>query len=373
MHVVDLLLKLLSFPSLTPDDAGSLAYIERYIEEEVGGFEAIYLDRGGVKNLFLTKVFSQEGRHLCFAGHVDVVPAGDNWDTNPFVPVIKEGKIYGRGAQDMKSGVAAFVQACADTKAFTGRLSILLTSDEEGEAKDGTVIMLEHLKELGLLPEYCVVAEPTCETIFGDAIKVGRRGSINGYLTLQGKQGHAAYPEKAVNPVHQIAPLLQDVAGISLDSGDDDFSPSQMVITDIRAGMEVTNVSPGSLKMMFNVRNSTKTTQTEVRQHIDKVFEGLEYHLALTQGSYPFVTRRDSEVVRLMAQSIQEVTGVKTKYSTAGGTSDARFVAQYGIDVVEFGVKNDTIHAPNESTSIEEVEGLYRVFSRLIQHFAEKG
>jgi len=364
MNVVDLLLKLLSFKSLTPDDAGSLQFIEEYLD----GFEASYVNQEGVKNLFLTKKFG-EGDHLCFAGHVDVVPAGDNWDTNPFVPVIKEGKIYARGTQDMKSGVAAFVQTCKEVQDFNGRLSILLTSDEEGDAKYGTVIMLEHLKEQGMLPDYCIVAEPTCERVFGDAIKIGRRGSINGYLTIQGKQGHAAYPEKAINPVHQIAPILGKIAGINLDNGDDDFAPSQMVITDIRGGMEVTNVTPGSLKLMFNVRNSTKTTQEDIRLHIDKCFHDLDYSLELTQGSYPFVTTRDSKVVEKLTSSIQSITGVETKLSTAGGTSDARFMGAFGIDVVEFGVINDTIHAPNECTSIEEVEKLCEVFQHMVKHF----
>ncbi len=365
MNVVDLLLKLLSFESITPDDAGSLAFIESYLE----GYEATYVNQEGVKNLFLSKKFS-EGEHLCFAGHVDVVPAGSSWHTNPFVPVIDKGRIYARGTQDMKSGVAAFVQVLKETKVFEGRLSLLLTSDEEGDAKYGTIVMLESLKEKGLLPDYCIVAEPTCETAFGDAIKIGRRGSINGYLTLQGRQGHAAYPEKAVNPVHQIAPLLEKIAGVNLDEGDDDFAPSKMVITDIRGGMEVTNVTPDSLKLMFNVRNSTKTTQTEIKAHIAKVFEGLDYRLELTQGSYPFVTKRDSKIVKKLSQSIQAVCNREPKLSTAGGTSDARFMGAFGIDVVEFGVINDTIHAPNESTTIQEVEALYDVFIDAVTHFA---
>ncbi len=364
MNVVDLLLKLLSFESLTPDDAGSLKFIEEYLDD----YEAIYVNKEGVKNLMLSKKFS-DGPHLCFAGHVDVVPAGDGWDTNPFVPVIKEGNIYARGTQDMKSGVAAFVQTCKEVEHFEGTLSVLLTSDEEGDAKYGTVVMLEHLKEIDFLPDYCIVAEPTCETVFGDAIKIGRRGSINGYLTLNGKQGHAAYPEKSINPVHQIATVLDKIAGVDLDDGDDDFAPSQMVITDIRAGMEVTNVTPGSLKMMFNVRNSTKTTQEEVKLHIAKCFDGLDYSLELTQGSYPFVTKRDSKIVRKLSSSIKNITGLETKLSTAGGTSDARFMGAFGIDVVEFGVINDTIHAPNERTSIEEVEALCTVFKDTVKHF----
>ena len=364
--VIDLFLKLLSFESITPDDAGALAFIESYLE----GFETIYVNKEGVKNLFMYKQFG-DGEHLCFAGHVDVVPPGDKWESNPFVPLVKDGKIYARGAQDMKSGVAAFVQVLKEVENFNGTLSLLLTSDEEGDATYGTVIMLEHLKEIGMLPDYCIVAEPTCEEIFGDAIKIGRRGSINGYLTIHGKQGHAAYPEKAVNPVHLSASVMHRLAGIHLDDGDEDFAPSQMVITDIRGGMEVTNVTPGELKIMFNVRNSTKTTQEDVKAHIDEVLEGLDYELVLTQGSYPFVTTRDSKVVKQIQKSIRSVTGIETKLSTAGGTSDARFMGAYGIDVVEFGVINDTIHAPNERTSIDEVQKLYRVFSDLVCRFGE--
>jgi len=364
MQVTDLFMKLLSFESVTPDDAGSLAFIESYL----GAFEAVYVNEGGVKNLFLSKKFG-DGDHLCFAGHVDVVPPGNGWESNPFVPMLKEGKIYARGAQDMKSGVAASVQVLKEAEAFNGTLSLLLTSDEEGDAEFGTVIMLEHLKETGMLPDYCIVAEPTCEKRFGDAIKIGRRGSINGYLTIHGRQGHAAYPEKAVNPVHQIAPLLDQLAGVNLDSGDDDFAPSQMVITDIRGGMEVTNVTPGELKIMFNVRNSTKTTQESVRAHVEKVLGGVDFTLKLTQGSYPFVTRRDSKIVRKMQESIGKITGEETRLSTAGGTSDARFMGAYGIDVVEFGVINDTIHAPNECTSVEEVEQLFRIFRDIVTHF----
>ncbi len=364
MNVIDLFLKLLSFESVTPDDAGSLKFIEAYLDE----FEAIYVNKEGVKNLFLTKKFS-EGSHLCFAGHVDVVPAGDGWQTDPFVPVIKEGKIYARGTQDMKSGVAAFVQAVKDTDHFEGRLSILLTSDEEGDATYGTQIMLEHLKKIDLLPESCIVAEPTCEKVFGDAIKVGRRGSINGMIEKHGKQGHAAYPEKAKNPIHKVSQVLSSMAGVDLDEGDAYFTPSQFVITDIRAGMEVTNVTPGKLKMMFNVRNSTKTSLEDVKHFVHRYFNGMDYDLTLSQSAKPFMTDANSPIVYAIDKSIQKICGITPKHSTAGGTSDARFIAAYGIDVIEFGVINDTIHAPNECTSIKEVEELRRVFKDTITHF----
>ncbi len=362
LDVIDLFLRLLSVKSTTPNDGGLLDYIRDYLLD----FEAIWVNEGGVKNLFLTKKFS-DGKHLCFAGHVDVVPAGEGWRSNPFVPMIEDGYIYGRGTQDMKSGVASFVQACRDIEEFNGRLSILLTSDEEGDGTYGTQIVLKHLKEIDLLPDYCIIAEPTCEEVFGDAIKIGRRGSINGYLKLKGEQGHAAYPEKSINPIHNIAPILKDIAGHNFDNGDDDFAPSKLVITDIRAGMEVTNVTPHELKMMFNVRNSTKTTKESVKEYIDKVFNGLNYELELQQGSYPFVTNRNSLIVSELRKTIREVTDIEPKLSTAGGTSDGRHIAPYGIEVVEFGVINDRIHGINERTTIKEVETLYKIFVKILE------
>jgi succinyl-diaminopimelate desuccinylase len=225
VHVIELFKQLLESPSVTPEDGGIFDFLETYLKN----FTIVRIDRHGVKNLFAYRSFG-EGKHLCFAGHVDVVPAGEGWNSNPFIATEKEGYIYARGAQDMKSGVAAFTQALKEAKDFNGTLSLLLTSDEEGAAKFGTVEVLAYLKEHDLLPDAVVVAEPTCETAFGDAIKVGRRGSINGIIEIIGKQGHAAYPEKAINPVHQIAPVLPKIAGAFLDSGDEYFAPSQIVI-----------------------------------------------------------------------------------------------------------------------------------------------
>ena len=364
MNVIELFKKLVSTKSETPDDGGLLDFITEYLSD----YEAVRIDSNGVKNLFLYKKFG-EGEHLCFAGHVDVVPAGEGWSTPPYEAVEKDGYIYGRGTQDMKSGVAAFVQALKEAENFEGTLSLLLTSDEEGEATDGTIKVLEYLKEKEMLPDVCVVAEPTCEEIFGDAIKVGRRGSINGYLTLKGKQGHAAYPEKAINPIHQIAKPLAVMAGVDLDNGDEHFSPSKFVITDIRSGMQVTNVTPNELKMMFNVRNNTKTTQKEITMFVAKHMDGLDYELRLTQGSYPFKTDTDTKLVRMIDSAIENVTGISPKHSTAGGTSDARFISAFGVDVIEFGVKNDSIHSINERTTKKEVEDLYKVFATLIQHW----
>ncbi len=361
MEIIELFKHLVNSKSETPDDGGLLDFIEEYLE----GFEAIRIDKEDVKNLFIYKKFG-EGEHLCFAGHVDVVPAGKNWESSPYEATERDGYIYGRGTQDMKSGVAAFTQAVKEAENFSGTLSLMLTSDEEGDAINGTVKILEFLQNNDMLPDACIVAEPTCEEQFGDAIKVGRRGSINGYITLKGKQGHAAYPEKAINPIHNISQVLGSMAGVDLDNGDEFFAPSKFVVTDIRSGMQVTNVTPNDLEMMFNVRNNTKTTQKEIRLFVKKHFKELDYDLRLTQGSYPFKTDTDTKLVQRIDASIKRVTGIQTKHSTAGGTSDARFIAPLGVAVIEFGVKNDTIHSVNERTTRAEVEGLYQVFKDFI-------
>jgi succinyl-diaminopimelate desuccinylase len=364
VHVIDLFITILERKSETPDDGGILDFIGGYLD----GFESVRIDKEGVKNLFLYKKFG-EGEHLCFAGHVDVVPAGDGWESDPYKVKLEDGFVYARGAQDMKSGVAAFVQAVKEAERFDGTLSLLLTSDEEGPAKYGTVEVLKWLEGQNLLPDACIVAEPTCEELFGDAIKVGRRGSINGVIEKTGRQGHAAYPEKATNPIHKVAQVLHHMAGIDLDEGDDYFAPSKFVVTDIRAGMEVTNVTPGKLKMMFNVRNSTKTTKEDIEHFVHRYFKEMNYSLQLDQSARPFVTDAGTKIVRTLDTAIEKVTGVRPKHSTAGGTSDARFIAEYGIDVIEFGVRNDTIHAPNERTTVAEVEKLYEVFSEVIRSY----
>ncbi|NPA55648.1 MAG: succinyl-diaminopimelate desuccinylase [Epsilonproteobacteria bacterium] len=364
MSLKELFIKLLTFKSITPEDDGAMEFIKEYLDD----FEVIEINKEGVKNLFLYKKFA-DGEHLCFAGHIDVVPAGDGWHSDPFCPTIKDDKIFARGAQDMKSGVAAFLYACKHTKHFNGTLSLLLTSDEEGDAKYGTVEVLKYLKANNFLPDYAIVAEPTCQREFGDAIKIGRRGSINGVLKLYGKQGHAAYPEKSINPIHQIAPILPKIAGVNLDDGDEYFAPSKLVITDIRSGMEVTNVTPGVLKMMFNVRNNTHTTKEIIQKFIDDNFHGLEYELTLSQSAKPFITDPNSKIVRLIRTIIAKITHITPELSTAGGTSDARFFGEYGIKTIEFGVINDTIHAPNEYTKFEYVTKLSQIFAGVIEKF----
>ena len=366
MDIKKLFKKLLEFKSVTPDDDGAFDFITEYLGSE---WECIEIDKEDVKNRFYHKKFNDKKQHLCFAGHIDVVPPGEGWDTDPFEAVEKDGVITARGTQDMKSGVAAFLYACKHAEKFDGTLSILLTSDEEGDAINGTVKVLEYLKEKDFLPDFAVVAEPTCEEVFGDAIKVGRRGSINGVIEKIGVQGHAAYPEKAVNPIHKVSQVLHKMAGADLDDGDEFFSPSKFVVTDIRAGMEVTNVTPAKLKMMFNVRNSTKTTKEDVEDFVHKYFNEMNYSLITAQGSFPFMTNKNSKIISHIDDAILKVTNVQTKHSTAGGTSDARFFGQFGIDTVEFGVINDTIHSLNERTTVKEVEDLTKVFGVLIDKF----
>lgn len=364
MDTKSLFFKLLSAASITPDDAGIFDFVEKYLSD----FNSLRIDKNGVKNLFLSKKFG-DGIHLCFAGHVDVVPAGENWESNPFIPTEKDGFIYARGAQDMKSGVCAFLQACKNTKNFNGTLSILLTSDEEGDAKYGTIEVLKYLKDKKMLPDFALIAEPTCENTFGDTIKIGRRGSINGTLVIEGIQGHAAYPQKTRNPIHQISPFLMKICGHYLDDGDEFFAPSQIVATDIRAGYEVTNLTPNSLKLMFNVRNSEKTSLHDIKNYINEVFGSLKYELSIKQSAKPFLTDKNSKIIKELQKIIKEKLDISPVLSTSGGTSDARFFGEFNIPCVEFGVKNDTIHASNERCSFHEIEKLEEIFTDLIKKF----
>ncbi|EAI9944474.1 succinyl-diaminopimelate desuccinylase [Campylobacter upsaliensis] len=365
MNAKELLIELLKFKSITPNDDGALNFIALELED----FEAFFIEKEGVKNLLLTKKFNDEGEHLAFGGHIDVVPAGEGWENEPFNPVEKDGFIYARGSQDMKSGVAAFVSAVKNANFKGSRLSLLLTSDEEGEAKYGTLELLKFMEEKNMLPSYAIVAEPTCVKSFGDSIKIGRRGSINGKLLIRGKQGHAAYPEKAINPIHDFAPVLKFLAGFDLDPGSAEFAPSKIVLTDIRAGLGVSNVTPNDLRLMLNVRNSNDTSVEDVRNYIEKLCHGLNYELVLTQSSKPFLTDSNSKIVQKLNQSVQKISKVVPELNTKGGTSDARFFAEFGVSVAEFGVRNDTIHAVNERVSVEDFEKLCLVFKDLVENF----
>lgn len=376
-NVCEFLAKLVSYPSITPKECGIYEYIQSYLPD----FEVIKIDKEGVKNIFLFKKFGvgEKPLHICFAGHIDVVPPGDGWESDPFEPILKDGYLYGRGTQDMKSGVSAFVCAIRDfthsskNKSFHHplMLSILLTSDEEGPGIHGTKIVLEALKNKNLLPDIAIVAEPTCTKQIGDTIKIGRRGSINGVINIEGIQGHVAYPEKCLNPVELLGAKLGALAGVDLDNGDENFSPSKLVVTDIRGGIEAVNVTPANLKIMFNIRNSTRTHLGDIEAYVKKTLDGIKYTLELKQSSHPFITKSDSKIARVLSGAIEEVCTITPVFSTTGGTSDARYFSSFGVEVVEFGVLNDTIHSANEKVAIDDLQSLYRVFLKTIDYLAK--
>lgn len=381
-----LLQNLIKARSITPLECG----IYELIIQELSGlsehFERQILtqEKEGVKNLFM--LFVPKGlcvadlHHFCFAGHIDVVPAGQGWELDPFCAQIiqenGEDSIYGRGAQDMKGGVSAFVCALRDIlrdiNPHNGSLpplalSILLTSDEEGDGIYGTRHMLQMLKDKNLLPNSCIVAEPTSIERTGDMIKIGRRGSINGILKILGKQGHVAYPQKCINPVELLGSRLGALAGVELDGGDAHFAPSKLVITDIRGGMQTSNVTPQDLTIMFNVRNSPLNDEASIRQYIESTLGEIPYTLELKTSSSPFLTDSHSWLVEMLVDSIRACAGIESELSTSGGTSDARFFANLGIDVVELGVPNDRIHAINERVKIRDLNTLYDIFVHFLR------
>lgn len=369
MSALEILQKLITYPTITPKECG----IYEYICSLLPNFEVMRFDRGETKNLFLlSKNPNPNARHLCFAGHIDVVPAGEGWESDPFVPTLKEGYLYGRGAQDMKGGVSAFLSALQEVAPQELTLSLLLTSDEEGEGKYGSRYVLEELERVNLLPHFVIVAEPTSEEKIADMIKIGRRGSINGVLKIFGEQGHAAYPSKCKNPVEILGAKLGEIAGVELDSGDEFFEPSKIVVTDIRGGMEVCNVTPSELKIMFNVRNSTLTNAKDIEEYLEGVLSQIPHSLELNVSSLPFMTSSSNPLVQTLISSIQEVKGYTPTLGSTGGTSDARFFAQYGIPVAELGVLNDRIHAKNENVSVQDLQDLVKIFKNFILSFSKE-
>lgn len=383
---VKFLATLLTYPTITPQECGIYEPIKSLLTQ--AGFECLHIDKDNTRNLFAHITLgdtssARVGEHFCFMGHIDVVPAGEDWSVEPFGAVVENGYIYGRGAQDMKAGVAAFTYALLDfakaAQSLTAplMLSLLLTSDEEGEGTYGTAYALKELAKRNLLPTHAIVAEPTCSTALGDTIKNGRRGSINGVLEIVGKQGHAAYPSKCINPIEALGAHLGRLAGVELDFGDRDFAPTKLVITDIRGGLEVVNVTPSALKIMFNVRNSPSTSKESVQEYVESIMQavcaenaGISYILSLKQSAKPFVCKRDSRLIQELSASIQKVCSIAPECSTSGGTSDARFCQEFGIEAIEFGVCNDRIHSIDERVKITEVEQLYRVFCAFLERFA---
>lgn len=362
--------ELISRPSVTPDDAGCLALIAERLQAL--GFTCERLDRAGVSNLWARR--GQAAPVLCFAGHTDVVPPGpaDAWQTPPFVPTPIDGMLYGRGAADMKSSLAAFVTAierfaaaCPD---HAGSIAVLLTSDEEGIATDGTVKVVEALAARGERLDYCIVGEPTSVNTLGDMIKHGRRGSLSGTLRVKGQQGHVAYPQLARNPIHAFAPALAELAAMRWDEGNEFFPPTTWQVSNIHAGTGANNVIPGVCEVMFNFRFASVSSADELQRRTCAVLDrhGLEYEIDWHLSGKPFITGR-GRLVGALSAAIRDTLGVDTELSTSGGTSDGRFIADICAEVVEFGPVNASIHKVNECIAIDAVEPLSVVYERTLQ------
>lgn len=356
--------------SVTPDDQGCQTLIAERLQAI--GFSIEWFNSNGVTNLWARR--GRAAPLLCLAGHTDVVPTGplQQWITDPFVPVIRDDKLYGRGAADMKTSVAAFVTACeAFVKAHpdhAGSLALMITSDEEGEATDGTVKMVEALKARGELIDYCLVGEPTSVNRIGDMVKNGRRGSLSGTLRVQGIQAHIAYPHLGRNPIHTLAPALAELAAEQWDSGNEYFPPTSWQVSNIKAGTGASNIIPGELEMRFNFRFSTASSVDSLKQRVHAVLDRhqLQYTLDWNLQGKPFLTPRGGLVDQMLA-AIADVTGVQAEISTTGGTSDGRFIADICPQVIEFGPVNATIHKLNEHVALEEVDLLHAVYLRALE------
>ncbi len=374
--------QLIRIPSITPEDRGCQELIAGHLEEL--GFQCERLQIEDVTNLWATR--RSRGPMLVFAGHTDVVPPGptEDWRHPPFDAVIENDRLYGRGAADMKGSIACFIAATArflkahpDTPLSLG---YLITSDEEGPAVHGTRAVLEHLATRRETFEYCLVGEPSSREKVGDEIKNGRRGSLSGTLTIHGVQGHIAYPHLAENPVHTFAPALLALTQYQWDQGNEDFPPTSFQISNIHAGTGATNVIPGHLKVEFNFRFSTEQTPERLKQTVHAILDRyqLKYDLEWSLSGLPFLTQRDGELVRAARQAVKQAQGYMPALSTGGGTSDGRFIARTGAQVIELGPLNATIHKVDEHVSLAELQTLTEIYYQLLiqmhgaaQHHAE--
>lgn len=362
---------LISRPSVTPEDHGCQDVMIKRLEAL--GFSIERLRFEDVDNFWAQ--LGDSGPLLAFAGHTDVVPTGpkESWDTDPFVPEIRDGMLYGRGAADMKSSLAAFITAIEgflkDTPKPKGSIALLITSDEEGPSVNGTVKVVEWLQQQGKKIDYCVVGEPTSSDKLGDTIKNGRRGSLNGVLTVHGQQGHVAYPHLASNPIHLAIPALTELSTIEWDQGNEYFPATTFQISNLRAGTGANNVIPGELVAEFNFRFSTEVTEEQLRQRTEAVFEqhGLKYEIDWKLSGPPFVTVV-AELVKAAQLAIKDVTGLDTELSTSGGTSDGRFIAPTGAQVVEIGPLNATIHKVNECIAVDDLEPLSAIYAQVMRN-----
>jgi succinyl-diaminopimelate desuccinylase len=367
---LDLAMELIRRPSVTPDDAGCQQIMAQRLKAL--GFRCEHLRFGEVDNLWAER--GDGGPLVVFAGHTDVVPPGPRaaWISDPFEPEVRDGLLYGRGASDMKGSLAAFITAI---EAFLkqhprhkGAIGLLITADEEGPAVNGTVKVMEWLAARGRKIDYCVVGEPSSVTVLGDSIKTGRRGSLSGRLTVRGIQGHVAYPQHARNPIHQLAPALAELAGIEWDRGNADFPPTSFQVSNIKAGTGAENVIPGSAEVWFNFRFSTAVTADDLRRRTDDVLKrhGLDYELAWTLSGQPFLTR-GTRLIEAVRTAIRRELGIETNPNTGGGTSDGRFIAPTGAEVVELGPLNSTIHKTNECVAVADLERLSRAYRHALE------
>lgn len=370
MQVLELTKELIRKKSVTPDDAGCQEAIAALLKEV--GFSIESINIGPVKNLWA--VHGKTGPLFCFLGHTDVVPSGpaEEWKHPPFDCVEEEGVLYGRGAADMKGCVAAFVSAVCDfvseNQDHKGRIALLLTSDEEGPALYGTQAVVQKLDERGEKIDYCLVGEPSSEEILGDVVKVGRRGSLGGRLTVLGIQGHVAYPHLARNPIHQVAPALAELAAEKWDDGNEFFPPTSFQISNINGGTGADNVIPGKVEIICNFRFSTASDPEDLKARVEAILQKhqLEYKLFWTLSGRPFFTPK-GKLVDAVSAAIEEATGKAPQLSTAGGTSDGRFIAPLGAEVVEFGVINRSIHKINEHVKIADLTALVSIYRQILQ------
>jgi succinyl-diaminopimelate desuccinylase len=363
--------ELMALSSVTPNDNGCQKRLINLLAPL--GFECESIESGGVTNLWARRGTAQP--LVVFAGHTDVVPTGplDQWHSHPFIPTQRDGKLYGRGAADMKTSIAAMVVAAEE---FTrqhpdhkGSIGFLITSDEEGPATDGTVIVCNLLRQRGVQLDYCVVGEPTSAHELGDVIKNGRRGSMSGKLAIKGVQGHIAYPQLAKNPIHLAAPALTELVSEHWDEGNEYYLPTSWQISNIHGGTGATNVIPGELVIDFNFRFSTASTVEGLQQRVHAILNkhGLEYDLKWTVGGQPFLTPRGS-LSDAVCAAIRAETGLEADLSTTGGTSDGRFIAQICPQVVEFGPPNASIHKIDEHIELRHVDPLKNIYRRTLEN-----
>jgi succinyl-diaminopimelate desuccinylase len=364
-NTLELAKQLIARRSLTPQDDGCLDIIGTRLAPQ--GFKLEQMRHGEVDNLWARR--GTTSPVLCFAGHTDVVPTGplEKWESAPFTPTVRDGMLYGRGAADMKGSVAAFVTAVerfvAEFPLHEGSIALLLTSDEEGIAVDGTVRVVETLQKRKELLDYCIVGEPTCVDKLGDTIKNGRRGSLSGTLTVKGIQGHIAYPHLVRNPIHLAAPAIAELAATEWDKGNEYFPPTSWQISNIRGGTGATNIVPGTVEILFNFRHSTASTTDALKAKVHAILDrhGLEYDLEWEMSGKPYLTAR-GDMVDAVAAAIKQVTGIETELSTGGGTSDGRFIADICPQVIELGPLNATIHKLNECVSVKDLDALSEIY-----------